>query len=50
MVEISDTFEGVGLPGDFHEGAREIYHRMAGFKDADPFPDVDDVLAAILQS
>jgi len=33
MEEIAATFEGVGLPGGFHEAAGEIYRRLVAFKD-----------------
>lgn len=34
MREIAETFAAVGLPAGFHEAAAEVYHRLAGFKDA----------------
>src|SRR5690606_1350971 len=34
MGEISATFSAAGVPGEFHEGAAEIYQRLASFKDA----------------
>ena len=43
MREIASTFEAVGLPGDFHRGAAEIYARLAAFKDAPRAPSVDEV-------
>lgn len=49
MEEISDTFNAVGVPGDFHIGAAEIYQRMADFKDAPALPNLEDILAALLQ-
>ncbi|MFM2125244.1 MAG: hypothetical protein RL328_1695 [Acidobacteriota bacterium] len=33
MHEIAAALEKVGLPGDFHRGAAEIYRRLAGMKD-----------------
>ncbi|MDD9955008.1 MAG: DUF1932 domain-containing protein [Anaerolineaceae bacterium] len=47
MEEISATFAGVGLPGDFHQGAAEVYRRMADFKDASELPALEDVLASL---
>ena len=38
MKEIASTFREAGLPDGFHEAAAEIYHRMAGFKDAERLP------------
>ncbi len=32
MQEIVETFESVGMPGDFHRAAGEIYQRLAPFK------------------
>ena len=48
MDEISETFRAVGLPGEFHEGAAEIYRRLTAFKDAETLPQLDDVLNALL--
>ncbi len=48
MEEIAATFSGVGLPGDFHQAAAEIYARMANFKDQPATPEFDAVLAALL--
>ena len=50
MAEIAATFEGVGLPGGFHLAAREVYERIAGFKGADPLPEVEEVLEALLRN
>ncbi len=47
MEEISATFAGAGLPGDFHQGAAEVYRRMADFKDASELPALEDVLASL---
>lgn len=47
MAEIADSMAEVGLPGEFHIGASELYRRMARFKDG-PEPSLEDVLAAIL--
>lgn len=49
MHEIAETFAESGLPDGFHEAAAEIYHRMAGFKDSQQPPELDDVLKALLQ-
>jgi 3-hydroxyisobutyrate dehydrogenase-like beta-hydroxyacid dehydrogenase len=48
MKEIESTFENVGLPGDFHAAAAEIYRRIAGFKNAQEVPSLVDVLTALL--
>jgi 3-hydroxyisobutyrate dehydrogenase-like beta-hydroxyacid dehydrogenase len=50
MHEIAATFEGVGLPGEFHEAAAEIYRRTAGFKDAAELPELAEVLSALVNS
>ena len=47
MHEIAATFEGAGLPAGFHQAAAEIYRRMAGFKDAQEMPGLEEVLAAL---
>jgi len=49
MHEIADTFHKAGLPNGFHEAAAEIYHRLAGFKDAPEKPTLEDVLEALLK-
>jgi len=48
MDEIADTFDAVGMPGDFHDAAAKIYRRTSHFKDVPP-PELDEVLAALLQ-
>jgi hypothetical protein len=48
MHEIAATFESVGLPGGFHESAAEIYGRITDFKDAAETPELEEVLAALL--
>jgi len=49
MQEISDTFSEAGLPGDFHNGAADIYSRLAEYKDAEKPPSVDELLATLLK-
>jgi 3-hydroxyisobutyrate dehydrogenase-like beta-hydroxyacid dehydrogenase len=49
MREIASTFEEAGLPNGFHEAAAEIYHCMAGFKDAAETPRLEDVLKVLLK-
>lgn len=44
MEEIAATFAANGLPGDFHEGAAEVYRRMAPLKD-----EANADLAAVLE-
>ena len=48
MREIAATFHEAGMPQEFHEMAAEIYHRIAGFKDAEQAPELKDVLQALL--
>ena len=48
MEEIAATFEGAGMPGGFHSAAAEVYRRIAGFKDAQEVPPLEDVLTALL--
>ena len=47
MDEIAATFEAAGLPGGFHSAAGELYQRLAGFKEAEALPPLEDVLAAL---
>ncbi len=49
MDEIAGTFESAGLPGGFHRAAGELYQRLAGFKDREEFPDLEEVLSALLE-
>ncbi len=49
MYEIADTFRGAGLPGDFHQGAAQVYKRLAGFKDQTEPPSIEAVLQMLLQ-
>ena len=50
MREIAATFAQAGLPSGFHEGAAELYARMAALKDVPGGADIDVVLAEILGS
>lgn len=47
MHEIAATFDAVGLPSGFHDGAAQIFERMAGFQGGDA--DLAKVLRALLQ-
>src|SRR5438309_6021678 len=46
MEEIAATYAAAGLPDGFHQGAAEIYRRMAIYKDG-PSPSVAEVLRAL---
>jgi 3-hydroxyisobutyrate dehydrogenase-like beta-hydroxyacid dehydrogenase len=46
MEEIAATYAAAGLPDAFHEGAAEIYRRMAIYKDG-PAPSFAEVLRAL---
>lgn len=48
MKEIAETFREAGLPGEFHEAAAQIYHRMSGFKDSTATPSLHDILAKLI--
>ncbi|MCY3780724.1 MAG: DUF1932 domain-containing protein [Chloroflexi bacterium] len=50
MQEIAATFELAGLPPGFFEAAHEVYERMAGFKDAEDLPELEEVLASLTES
>jgi 3-hydroxyisobutyrate dehydrogenase-like beta-hydroxyacid dehydrogenase len=49
MEEISRTFREAGAPGEFHEGAADIYGRLARFKDARTPPTLEDLLAVLTE-
>jgi len=46
MEEIAATYSAAGLPDGFHQGAAEIYRRMAIYKDGPP-PSLADVVRAL---
>lgn len=48
MYEIASTFREAGLPDGFHKAAAEIYQRMARFKAMPEYPQLDEVLEALL--
>jgi len=48
MLEIAETFESCGLPGDFHRAAADVYRRMAPLKTAGD-PSLDDVIRHLLR-
>lgn len=47
MREIADTFEGAGLPGEFHGAAAEIYRRLESYKNQQDLPDLHAVLETL---
>jgi 3-hydroxyisobutyrate dehydrogenase-like beta-hydroxyacid dehydrogenase len=48
MREIAETFAASGLPGGFHEGAADIYGRLAAYKDCDPPPELAEIIEKLL--
>jgi 3-hydroxyisobutyrate dehydrogenase-like beta-hydroxyacid dehydrogenase len=48
MDEIAATLSQAGLPDGFHAAAADLYRRMAGFKGRAEPPDLDEVLAALI--
>lgn len=46
MEEIASTFEHASMPRGFHDAARDIYRRLAEFKDQPP-PSTDTLLEAL---
>jgi 3-hydroxyisobutyrate dehydrogenase-like beta-hydroxyacid dehydrogenase len=48
MREIAATFQETSLPGEFHEAAAEVYHRMSGFKDGTNIPTLHEVIQSLL--
>ena len=49
MEEIASSLERAGLPSGFHDAAREIYERLAGYKDTKTPPAVDEAAAKLLE-
>ena len=49
MDEIAGSLAGAGLPGGFHEAAREIYDRLADYKDTAAPPPVEEAAAKLLR-
>ena len=47
LREIADTMESVGMPGGFHLAGAEVYERLAGFKDYDSPPQVEEILQSL---
>lgn len=47
MREIAATFREVGLPGEFHDAAAGVYHRIAGLAGSDAGCTVDQVLTGM---
>lgn len=47
MDEIAATFAAAGMPGGFHAAAATTYRSLAGLKEAEPLPELADVLAAL---
>ena len=48
MREIASTFAANQLPKGFHEGAAQVYDRLAAFKDEPPAP-TSDLVASLLK-
>jgi 3-hydroxyisobutyrate dehydrogenase-like beta-hydroxyacid dehydrogenase len=48
MKEIASTLASVNIPAGFHIAAGEIYHRLAGFRDAADTPKLAEVLETLL--
>ena len=47
MEEIAATFAAAGLPDGFHLAAADLYARLERYRDADPPPSLDQMLASI---
>lgn len=47
MEEIAASLRAAGVSGGFHDGAAETYAALAGFKNADPPPDLAAVIDAL---
>jgi 3-hydroxyisobutyrate dehydrogenase-like beta-hydroxyacid dehydrogenase len=48
MEEIAATFAAAGLPSGFHEAAAALYARLDDYRDADPPPPTEEVIARLL--
>jgi 3-hydroxyisobutyrate dehydrogenase-like beta-hydroxyacid dehydrogenase len=49
MDEIASTFASAGLPDGFHAAAGDAYRRLAHFKGTQEYPELNDVLSALLE-
>lgn len=49
MEEIAAAMAAIGLPSGFHQAAAEIYLRSAHFKESPDIPEIERVLAALLE-
>jgi 3-hydroxyisobutyrate dehydrogenase-like beta-hydroxyacid dehydrogenase len=49
MDEIAATFDAAGLPPGFHAAAADLYRRLAPFKGTPGLPELEAVLAALLE-
>ena len=49
MEEIARSLAGAGLPPGFHEAAREIYERLADYKDATVPPSAEEAATKLLR-
>ena len=47
MEEIARSLAAVGLPSAFHEAAREIYARLADYKDTTTPPTMEEAARAL---
>ena len=48
LLDLGDRiFQAAGVPGEFHQAAAELYRRLAGFKDAQETPRLNEVLSAL---
>jgi 3-hydroxyisobutyrate dehydrogenase-like beta-hydroxyacid dehydrogenase len=50
MEQIASALASVGLPTGFHDAAREIYRRLAEYKDAKTPPSIEEATKKILQA
>ncbi len=48
MEEIADSFEAAQLPAGFHRASAEVYRRLENFKDTQTVPDMDAIIASLL--
>lgn len=48
MEEIAETLRDAGTEGGFHDAAADVFRRLAGYKDAAPPPELDEILASLV--
>ncbi|MGB7300744.1 MAG: DUF1932 domain-containing protein [Burkholderiaceae bacterium] len=50
MTEIAATFTDAGLPGGYHQGAADVFERLASFKDTTEIPNFAELASVLLKN